>query len=57
MKLVVIKSFIDKETQIGYNAGNTYESSDSERVAFLQSKGFLHSEPKKESKKKQKDGE
>ncbi|MFD2870372.1 Rho termination factor N-terminal domain-containing protein [Kurthia populi] len=41
MKYRVLKAFIDKKTFIGYNEGNTYESSDSERVAFLIEKGFL----------------
>jgi len=41
MKHLVIKSFIDKETGKGYNAGSTYESDDSERVAFLIDAGFL----------------
>lgn len=41
MKHRVLKAFIDKKTFIGYNEGNTYESTDSERVAFLIEEGFL----------------
>jgi hypothetical protein len=48
-----MKSFIDNETQIGYNTGSTYESSDSERVAYLQSEGFLHGKPKKDKAAKE----
>ena len=37
----VLKSFTDKESNIGYNEGNTFSSDDEERVAFLASKGYL----------------
>lgn len=52
----VISPFYDKENNyIRYNEGDTYESNDSKRVAFLIEQGFL-----KESKpkgRKAKDGE
>ena len=41
MKHNVIKSFIDKNTGIGYNVGNAFESDDSERVAFLNKNGYI----------------
>jgi hypothetical protein len=41
MKSLVIKPFIDKDTQIGYSEGDVYESEDPERIAFLQEEGFL----------------
>ncbi|MDM5195466.1 hypothetical protein QUF93_23505 [Bacillus hominis] len=41
MKNLVIKPFIDKDTQIGYSEGDVYESEDPERIAFLQEEGFL----------------
>lgn len=41
MKYNVLKSFIDKDTGIGYNAGNTFESTDSERVSYLSEEGFI----------------
>ena len=44
MKHKVLKSFIDKTSLVGYNEGNTYESSDSERVAFLIEQGYLAGE-------------
>ena len=42
MKHKVLKSFIDKESLQGYNHGDTYESTNSERIAFLISEGFIH---------------
>lgn len=47
MKYTVLKSFIDKDTNKGYNKGNTFESDDSERVSFLSEKGFINGEVKK----------
>lgn len=44
MKHRVLKAFIDKQTLIGYNEGNTYESNDSLRVAFLVEKGYIAGE-------------
>ncbi|MGE6516641.1 hypothetical protein [Lysinibacillus sphaericus] len=41
MDHVVIKSFIDKETGKGYNAGSTFTSTDAERVSFLAESGFI----------------
>lgn len=41
MKLVVINAFIDKNTNIGYSVGDTFESDDSERVSFLKEEGYL----------------
>lgn len=41
MKHKVLKSFIDKTSLVGYNEGNTYESTDSERVAFLVDQGYI----------------
>ncbi|MEG7934981.1 hypothetical protein J0817_19820 [Bacillus mobilis] len=46
MKCLVLKAFIDKETQIGFSQGDTYESNDSERIAFLIEKGFLQENQK-----------
>lgn len=42
MKMAVIKAFIDKNTNIGYSVGDTFESNDSERVSFLQDEGYLY---------------
>lgn len=44
MKHKVLKSFIDKTSLVGYNEGNTYESTDSERVAFLVDQGYIAGE-------------
>ena len=41
MKCIVITPFIDKDTEIFYAVGDTFESSDSERVSFLQEQGYL----------------
>jgi hypothetical protein len=41
VKHLVLKPFIDKETQKGYSAGDTFESNDSKRVAFLVKEGYL----------------
>ncbi len=41
MKLQVIKSFIDKHSNIPYNAGYYYESNDLERIKELQELGYL----------------
>lgn len=40
-KYKVLKSFTDKNSNIGYNEGNTFSSDDEERVAFLADKGYL----------------
>lgn len=44
MKHKVLKPFIDRVSLIGYNEGNTYESTDSERVAFLVEQGYIAGE-------------
>lgn len=49
MKHKVLKSFIDKTSLIGYNEGNTYESTDSERVAFLVQEKYIAGEIEVES--------
>ena len=41
-KYQVLKSFTDKNTKTGYNAGSTFSSDDEERIAFLSGKGYLH---------------
>ena len=53
MKQTVIKPFIDKHTLIGYSLGDTFESTDSERVSFLQAEGYLNipDKPKRTRKK------
>ncbi len=38
----VKRAFIDKNTGIGYNPTNTFESDDLERVSFLGEQGFIH---------------
>lgn len=47
MKYTVLRSFIDMNTNTGYNTGNTFESDDVERVSFLSEKGFINGEVKK----------
>ncbi|WP_191664068.1 hypothetical protein [Bacillus pseudomycoides] len=47
MKSLVIKPFIDKDTQTGYSEGDMYESVDSKRIAFLVKEGHLSPPPKK----------
>ena len=37
----VLKSFIDKSTGKGYNEGNTFTSTDAERVSFLGNQGYI----------------
>lgn len=49
MKLAVVKAFIDKNTNIGYSVGDTFESGDSERVSFLQEEGYLYKEVEEET--------
>ncbi|MCI0767865.1 hypothetical protein [Bacillus sp. TL12] len=51
MKSLVIKPFIDKDTQIGYSEGDMYESADSKRITFLVKEGYLSTPPKKTVKK------
>jgi hypothetical protein len=46
MKQLVIKPFIDKETQKGYSEGDMYESNDSKRIAFLVKEGYLQAQTK-----------
>lgn len=41
-KYQVLKSFIDKNSNTGYNEGSTFSSDDEERIAFLASNGYLH---------------
>ena len=52
MKYQVLKSFIDKNTNKGYNEGSTFESDDLERVSFLSEKGYINGEVKKPQPKK-----
>lgn len=42
MKHRVLKSFIDKDSLQGYNEGDMYESTNSERITFLITEGFIH---------------
>lgn len=56
MNFNVVKPFIDKNTNIGYNAGSTFKSDDEERVSFLTDKGYLEEKPK-EKKAAKKSGE
>ncbi|MEK4655949.1 MULTISPECIES: hypothetical protein [Bacillus] len=51
MKSLVIKPFVDKDTQIGYSEGDMYESADSKRITFLVKEGYLSTPPKKTVKK------
>lgn len=44
MDYKVIKSFIDKVTNKGYNSGSTYTSIDDERATFLINEGYLKGE-------------
>ncbi|OLN21900.1 hypothetical protein BTO30_12440 [Domibacillus antri] len=53
MKCLVLQTFIDKESGKGYYEGDTYESSDSKRVAFLVKEGFLGKPPNKAQEKKE----
>ncbi|MBM7607569.1 hypothetical protein JOD29_000813 [Lysinibacillus composti] len=54
MKYKVLKSFIDSVTGIGFNIGNTFESTDSERVSYLASKGYIYKpEEQKQTKENQ----
>lgn len=50
MDYKVLKPFIDKQTKIGYNTGNTFSSDDAERVSFLSNQGYI--EKTKEQVKK-----
>ncbi len=45
-KNIIIRAFIDKNTLVGYSEGDTYESNDSERIAFLVEEGFLQENQK-----------
>ncbi|QSB10449.1 hypothetical protein JTI58_01660 [Lysinibacillus fusiformis] len=40
-KYHVIRAFIDKTNNEGYNIGDTFASDDVERVSFLTKKGYL----------------
>ncbi|WP_176548004.1 hypothetical protein [Bacillus pseudomycoides] len=51
MKSVVIKPFIDKDTQRGYSEGDMYESADSKRITFLVKEEYLSPPPKETVKK------
>ncbi|EIT85912.1 hypothetical protein A374_08754 [Fictibacillus macauensis ZFHKF-1] len=54
MKYKVLKDFIDKNTHILHEEGDSYECAEKERVEFLQEEGFLEAEKaavKKDSKK------
>lgn len=57
MKCSVIRAFFDKDTGIGYNVGNLYESTDSKRIAFLVENGFMQEPEKPKRSRKTKDGE
>lgn len=48
MKVLVIKAFIDKHTNIPYNAGYYYESDDLNRIKELQELGYLEKIPLEE---------
>lgn len=48
-KHIVTKAFIDKETKERYSSGEVYESSDQERVSFLQEEGYLEQETENEA--------
>ncbi|WP_142316229.1 MULTISPECIES: hypothetical protein [Bacillus] len=41
MNHLVLNAFIDKETKVGYSQGDMYESTDSERIAFLNKEGYI----------------
>lgn len=41
MKAKTLKAFIDRETGVGYNAGDTYESSGSGRLDGLAAGGYI----------------
>ena len=41
MKAKTLKAFIDRETGVGYNAGDTYESSGSGRRDELAAGGYI----------------
>ena len=41
MKAKTLKAFIDRETGVGYNAGDTYESSASGRLDELAAGGYI----------------
>ncbi|MEH6975902.1 MULTISPECIES: hypothetical protein [Bacillus] len=43
----VVKPFIDKDTQIGYSAGDMYESADSKCITFIVKEGYLSGSSKK----------
>ena len=53
-KLKVLKGFRDKNTLEYYSKGDTFESKDTERIAFLVTEGFLDKSETKESKAKTK---
>lgn len=44
----VIKNFIDKDTGSRYSKGQMYETADDKRIKYLQKRGFLKEEEKKE---------
>lgn len=52
MKHEVIKTFRDKETGVIHDIGSSYESTDGERVSYLESKGFVKSNKKASTLKK-----
>ena len=41
MKAKTLKAFIDRETGVGYNVGDTYESGASERLDELATGGYI----------------
>lgn len=53
MKSEVIKRFRDKETDTIYNVGSSFESTDNDRVNYLEQKGFLKSSKKTAAVKKE----
>ncbi|MGZ9782469.1 hypothetical protein [Bacillus pseudomycoides] len=50
MKSLVIKPFIDKDTQVGYLEGDMYEST-AKRITFLVKEGYLSGSSKETEKK------
>lgn len=47
MKIKVTRAFIDAETATGYNEGDIYTETDSDRTAELRAGGYLADTPKK----------
>lgn len=54
-KCLVLKDFVDKETNEFFRKDSFYHSKDSKRVAFLEKEGYVKEE--KQDKKPENDGE